>query len=203
MTSNQRRIAPEPIPLTRRRFLNLAGKGALAANDTYADENNDIESWMKTFARFLTYPAEGRSGAPLSITGMAQVGISGLSKVQVWLHRQGSPLPADDPYFTTAPWQDAQIMAPPLQWGGGLPNDGLLLPPDTLGFHGQTGRPKAWPMRYATAHWATELRDVPVGTYDLRCRTLDSQDIAQPLPRPLPRSGVNFIEKVTVTVKPI
>ena len=36
----------------------------------------------------------------LPITGYAQVGVSGLSKVQVWLNPNGKPWPADDPYFT-------------------------------------------------------------------------------------------------------
>src|SRR5205085_1707554 len=73
------------------------------ANDTYAEENNDVDSWMKTFARFLTYPSEGKAGNPIPITGVAQVGISGLSKVQVWLHPQSTPLPPGDPTFTKAP----------------------------------------------------------------------------------------------------
>jgi DMSO/TMAO reductase YedYZ molybdopterin-dependent catalytic subunit len=170
------------------------------ANDTYAEENNDVDSWMKTFARFLTYPADVRAGDPIPVTGVAQVGISGLSRVQYWLNRQGAPLPAGDPNFTTAPWRDAQILASPIRWGGGLSGD--RIPPNTIGFEPQTGRPKAWPMRYSIVHWAALLRDVPVGKYDLRCRTIDANGIAQPLPRPLPRSGVNFIEQVTVTVKP-
>ena len=196
-----RMIVPEAYGFKSVKWLQRVVLTDLAgANDTYADENNDIDSWMKTFARFLTYPAEVRNGASLPVTGVAQVGISGLSKVQVWLHRQGMPLPAGDPYFTTAPWQDAQILAAPLHWGGGLRSN--RIPSDILGFVAQTGRPKAWPMRYAIVHWTALLRDVPAGAYALRCRTLDSQGIAQPLPRPLPRSGVNFIEQVTVTVKP-
>jgi hypothetical protein len=169
------------------------------ANDTYADENNDIDSWMKTFARFLTYPAEIRAKESLPISGVAQVGLSGLNKVQYWLHPHGQPLPAADPYFTKAPWRDAQILSPPDQWQGGLP-DGKI-PSDTIGFDPQTGKPKAWPMRYSIVHWAALLRDISPGEYELRCRTIDSNGIAQPLPRPLPHSGVNFIEQVTVTVK--
>src|SRR6185295_19160207 len=51
-----------------------------AANDTYATQNNDVDSWLKTFARFISYPAKTEAGRPLAVTGMAQVGISGLSK---------------------------------------------------------------------------------------------------------------------------
>jgi hypothetical protein len=169
------------------------------ANDTYAEENNDVDSWMKTFARFLTVPEEVRSGSPIPMTGVAQVGISGLRKVQVWLHPQGTPLPPGDPYFTTAPWRDAQILEPPPRWGGGLPED--RIPQDTIGFETTTGRPKAWPMRYSIVHWAALMKDVPAGKYDLRCRTIDANGIAQPLPRPLPKSGVNFIEQAIITVK--
>jgi len=77
---------------------------------------------------------------------VGQVGLSGLSKVQYWLHPKDAPLPANDPYFTSAPWHDAQILAPPTHWGGGLSED--RLPEGTLGFEAGTGRPKSWP--YAT-----------------------------------------------------
>ncbi len=169
------------------------------ANDTYAEENNDIDSWMKTFARFLTHPEETRAGDPIPLTGLAQVGISGLSRVQYWLQPHGAALPAGDSYFTSSPWRDAEILPPPARWGGGLPQDKILS--DTLGFDTQTSKPKAWPMRYSIVHWAALVKDVGPGKYDLRCRTLDSKGIAQPLPRPLPRSGVNFIEQVPITVK--
>ena len=169
------------------------------ANDTYADENNDVDSWMKTFARFLSYPEEVRAGAAIPMTGVAQVGISGLRSVQYWLNPVGTPLPTRDPNFATAPWRDAQILDPPLRWSGGLPDD--RMPKDTLGFDLQTGKPKAWPMRYSIVHWAAVAKDVPTGKYELRCRTVDANGIAQPLPRPLPKSGVNFIEQVTVNVK--
>ena len=56
------------------------------ANDTYALGNNDLESPMKTFARFVQVPPTARAGEPIAITGLAQVGVSGLAKVQYWLH---------------------------------------------------------------------------------------------------------------------
>ncbi len=55
------------------------------ANDTYAHQNNDIDSSMKTFARFLSFPSTLKTGQPLPVTGAAQVGMSGLSKVQCWI----------------------------------------------------------------------------------------------------------------------
>ena len=174
---------------------NLAG-----ANDTYAEENNDIDSWMKTVARFLTYPETVAAGAAILVTGVAQVGLSGLSRVQYWLNKQGSSLPGDDPYFTRAAWRDANVLPAPARWGGGL-SDGRI-PPDTLGFDASTGRPKNWPVRYATVHWAVAIPAPPLGSYDLRCRTIDSNGVAQPMPRPVGRSGMNAIESVTIVVKP-
>ncbi|HLQ46834.1 MAG TPA: molybdopterin-dependent oxidoreductase, partial [Planctomycetaceae bacterium] len=79
------------------------------ANDTYADGNNDVDSWMKTFARFVSHPTTVAAGQAIPITGLAQVGISGLKQVQYWLHPQDSPLPPDDPYFTKAAWKEAEL----------------------------------------------------------------------------------------------
>ena len=167
------------------------------ANDTYADGNNDVDSWMKTFARFVSFPAKSKAGEPLPLTGMAQVGISGLSKVQVWLRRAGEPWPATDPHFATAPWQDAALLPSPASFPT-LP-DGRI-PENTRGFDAQTRRPTAWPMRYSLAHWAVVLRDIQPGKYELRCRTIDSQGLAQPMPRPFPKSGRNAIQQVEIEI---
>ena len=59
---------------------NLAG-----ANDTYANENNDIDSPLKSFAATISPPRRMKAGQPTPLTGYAQVGMGGLSKVQVWL----------------------------------------------------------------------------------------------------------------------
>jgi DMSO/TMAO reductase YedYZ molybdopterin-dependent catalytic subunit len=169
------------------------------ANDTYANANNDIDSWMKTFARFLSYPATRKAGQTIPITGAAQVGMSGLTNVQCWLSPRDKQWPRDDPYFATADWKDAQILAPPKPhgWGGAF-QDGKL-PTDVLNFD-SAGRPKTWPLRYALAHWAVLMPGVPAGKYDLRCRTIDANGFAQPLPRPFPKSGRNMIETVEVDV---
>jgi hypothetical protein len=171
---------------------------APAANDTYANGNNDIDSWMKTFARFAAGSYKAAAGQPLALTGLAQVGISGLSKVQYWVHREEGPLPADDPYFTTAPWKDAEILPAPERWGGGLP--GEQLPAETRHFDAATGRPQAWPLRYSLAHWAVLLEGLPAGKYDLRCRSIDANGIAQPLPRPFAKSGRNSIQHVPLEI---
>jgi DMSO/TMAO reductase YedYZ molybdopterin-dependent catalytic subunit len=168
------------------------------ANDTYADGNNDLDSPLKTFAATLSAPREVPANRPLPITGYAQVGISGLSKVQVWMTPSGADWPADDRYFTQAPWTDAEILPAPSVWGGDLP-DGKI-PNHTLGFD-DSGQPRRWPMRLAKVHWAAQLPGLPAGEYTLRCRSVDEKGIAQPLPRPFRKSGHAAIESVSIKVK--
>jgi DMSO/TMAO reductase YedYZ molybdopterin-dependent catalytic subunit len=169
------------------------------ANDTYADRNNDVDSPLKTFAATLSVPAEVKPGEPIPVSGYAQVGVSGLSKVQVWVSLAETKWPADDPHFTTAPWTAAEILAPPVQWDGQLLGDALA-----KGVHGldpNTGRPRTWPMRLCKAHWAAVLPGLTAGDYTLRCRTVDAQGTAQPMPRPFRKSGRCDIEAVPLKVK--
>jgi DMSO/TMAO reductase YedYZ molybdopterin-dependent catalytic subunit len=168
------------------------------ANDTYAGGNNDIDSPLKTFAATLSVPGTVKAGRPVPVTGYAQVGVSGLSKVQVWVSPAGRPWPADDPYFTAAPWADAHILPPPRAWGVGLP--GGAVPSGTAGVDPATGRPYAWPMRLAKAHWAALLPRLEPGEYTLRCRAIDAKGHAQPMPRPFKKSGRCDIEAVNLTV---
>ncbi len=168
------------------------------ANDTYANGNNDVDSWMKTFARFLSHPETAVSGQSIPFTGLAQVGISGLKKVQYWLSPVEQLPDASDPYFAKGDWKDAEILAPPSNWAGGLP-DGKL-PQNVRGFSPETGQPQTWPMRYALAHWAFVLKEIAPGKYHLRCRTIDANDVAQPMPRPFAKSGRNSIQQVDLTV---
>jgi DMSO/TMAO reductase YedYZ molybdopterin-dependent catalytic subunit len=169
------------------------------ANDTYADGNNDIDSPLKSFAATLFVPGKINSGHAIPVTGYAQVGIGGLSKVQVWLHPDAKELPAGDPHFTAAPWQDAQILSPPTVWGGELPND--KMPADTLGFVPESGQPRTWPMRLCKVHWAALLPGVPAGKYTLRSRAIDERGRAQPMPRPFRKSGHAAIEEIAVVVE--
>jgi hypothetical protein len=39
------------------------------------------------------------------------------------------------------------------------------------------------------------------GSYDVCCRTIDGNGIAQPLPRTLPRTGFNALHVVNLVVK--
>ena len=169
------------------------------ANDTYATWNNDTESPMKSFARFVHPPTQVRAGRKVPLTGLAQVGLNGLGKVQYAITPQDEALAKDDPYLATLNWRDATILPPPKDWGGGLPEG--KLPRAPLQFDPDTGQPKVWPLRYAIAHWAALAEAPPAGRYDLRCRAVDANGIAQPLPRPLPKSGNNAIQKLTLTVE--
>jgi hypothetical protein len=169
-----------------------------APNDTYAGQNNDVDTTMKTFARFINAPRRLRAGQFAAITGVAQVGMSGLSKVQYCLQPALPSTSPEDPYLAKADWKDADILPPPEHWGGGLP-DGRL-PPIPRQFDAQ-GRPLTWPMRYAIAHWAALVTAPSAGEYQWCCRTIDANGIAQPLPRPLPKSGRNEIQRIGVTVE--
>lgn len=169
------------------------------ANDTYAGWNNDTVSHLKTCARFIHTPKTIKAGQLVPITGVAEVGMSGLSKVQYWLCPQDESLPKDDPYFTRAKWRDADILPPPKDWGGGLP--GGKLPAVPSQFDTNSGKPLQWPIPNTIVHWAALLKVEQAGQYDLRCRTIDANGNAQPMPRPFPKSGNNTIRQVKITVE--
>jgi len=169
-----------------------------APNDTYAGQNNDVDTTMKTFARFIGAPQQLKAGQRAALTGVAQVGMSGLSKVQYCLQPASPSAPADDPYLTNADWRDAEVLPPPEQWGGGLPEGPLPRIPSQFD---DQGRPHTWPMRYAIAHWAALLTAPAAGQYELCCRTIDAKGVAQPMPRPLPKSGRNEIQRIQLKVE--
>lgn len=174
------------------------------ANDTYAGGNNDLDSPLKSFAAVLsvqgTPPAKSivvKPDTPFPTTGYAQVGVSGVTKVQTWIQKESDKWPKEDPYFTNAPWVDAEILPPPKEWGGGIADN--KIPEGTMGFDGN--QPKTWPMKLAKIHWATLTAGLPEGKYTLRSRTIDAAGHAQPMPRPFRKSGHATIERVRITVK--
>jgi len=169
------------------------------ANDTYGEQNNDVDSPLKTFCDPFPLPASIKPGQPIPVTGYAQVGISGLAKVQVWIQNDAEKLPPEDEYFLKAPWRDATILPPPKSWGGGLADN--RIPSPTYGFDPKTGQPRTWPIRLSKAHWAVLLPGLPAGKYTLRCRTIDSNGAAQPLPRPFRKSGRAKIGEVSLVVE--
>lgn len=168
------------------------------ANDTYAEGNNDVDSWLKTFAATISVPRQVKPGQPIPVTGYAQVGLAGLTQVQVWIQSNAVSLPASDRSFSSAPWIDAQILPPPRHWGE-VP-DGKILD-GTVGFDSTTGQPRTWPMRLTKVHWAALLPGLPEGAYTLRSRTIDDKGNQQPMPRPFQKSGHSAIEMVEIKVK--
>jgi DMSO/TMAO reductase YedYZ molybdopterin-dependent catalytic subunit len=168
-----------------------------AANDTYADGNNDVDSPLKTFCATLSVPKKVAPNEPIPVTGWAQVGISGLTKVQVWVHNDEDELPGGQ-YYADAPWRDAEILPPPATWGGDIPEN--RIPASTMHFDPTTGQPKTWPIRLSRAHWAALLPGLPTGQYTLRCRTIDERGIAQPMPRPFQKSGHAAIQQTSIVV---
>ena len=184
-------VVPEAYGFKSIKWLtNVVLSNIATANDTYAEKNNDVDSPLKTFCATLSIPDKPKANTALPITGWAQTGISGLKQVQVWIHQRDLEWPDDDPYFTTAPWQDAKIL-PPKNLEAGLAEN--RLPSDTIGFD-SSGQPKQWPMLLTRAHWAFLHKGLPKGKYTLRCRTIDANGNAQPMPRPFRKSGHAAIE---------
>lgn len=169
------------------------------ANDTYAEKNNDPESYLKTAAYFDSLQAESfPAGGAVRVRGTCMVGWPGLERVEYWLRPDaGGKLADDDPAWAKAVWQPGVIDPPPADWGGGLP-DGVL-PRDVWGFD-KTGQPKEWPLRYSVAHWTVTLTGAQPGKYELRVRTVDRNGYAQPEPRPNQRSGKNEVQVKRIEV---
>ena len=170
------------------------------ANDTYASGNNEIESFLKTAAYIDGGAEKVPAGRPVVITGTAMVGLPGLKRVEYWLRadagRHGR-LEDDDPAWRTARWLPCTIEPAPTDWGGTLPNG--VMPRDVWGFDPKTGQPREWPMRYSWAIWSLTLDKLNAGAYELRVRTVDQNDFAQPEPRPYPKSGRNDVQCKLIT----
>ena len=169
------------------------------ATDTYATWNNDTESSLKTCAFFGPIASPAPAGRSIRISGLAQVGMSGLGRVQYCVLPQGTAWSMDDPDHGPADWRDADILPAPRSWGAGDPL--AKSPLASVQFEAATGQPRHWPLRYTVVHWAASLSGLAPGKYDLRCRTIDANGIAQPMPRPLLKSGNNAIQKVSLEIR--
>jgi DMSO/TMAO reductase YedYZ molybdopterin-dependent catalytic subunit len=159
-----------------------------AANDTYNLGNNDVDSAMKTFARFINPPSSVAANNKFAIEGVAQVGVSGLSEVQVWVRSvQDQTWSADDdPYCDKGDWRPAEIVERPDDLNG------LDLT--------AKAQQQAWPLRYTFVRWRAELPALSAGDYEMRCRSIDLNGIAQPMPRPFAKSGRAEIQRVPLTI---
>src|SRR5262249_43832207 len=163
-------------------------------NDTYAEQNNDPESYLKTAAYLDNWaPETFPAGKPVVVRGTAMVGLPGLERVEYWLRPEAGThgkIADNAPAWKTAQWQPAAIEPPPADWGGGLL--GGVLPRDVWGL-GPDGKPREWPLRYSVAPWSVTLKDLKPGGYELRVRTVDKNGFAQPEPRTYQKSGQNLI----------
>lgn len=190
-------VVPEAYGFKSIKWLTTVVLSNLAhANDTYAEQNNDVDSPLKTYSAPLVVPDKVAAGKPIAVSGYAQVGIAGLKKVQVSIEPKEAAQRENDPYSLQSPWVDAELLPAPTQWGS-LPEG--KVPANTWGFN-EKGEPKTWPMRLTNAHWAAVLPPQQPGVYTFKCRSIDSHGNAQPLPRPFRKQGYNAIQTETITV---
>jgi DMSO/TMAO reductase YedYZ molybdopterin-dependent catalytic subunit len=154
------------------------------ANDTYAEQNNDPESHLKTAAYVDEIPAKLPAGRPVEIGGLVISGLSGLQRVEYSLTR-GAAGAGDD----AESWVGARLEEPPADWSRVLPEG--VSSREILGFDPQTGRPRTWPLRYSMASWSASLPALEPGKYALRARAVDLNGFAQPEPRPIQKAGRN------------
>jgi DMSO/TMAO reductase YedYZ molybdopterin-dependent catalytic subunit len=171
------------------------------ANDTYAEANNDPDSYLKTAAYLDDGPESFRAGEEILVTGTAMVGWSGLKRVEYWLRPDSGThgrLAGEDPAWKTALWKPCTLTPPPEDWGGSLPAG--VMPKDVWGFQSEAGTPKEWPMRFSVAHWIVTLKGLVPSAYEFRARAIDLNGYAQPEPRPYPKSGRNEIQYRPVIV---
>lgn len=165
------------------------------ANDTYADANNDPESHLKTAAYLDEFATRFPTGQAVLIRGLAISGWSGLKRVEYWLRPSagaGSELADDDPAWGQAIWIPCQLAEPPADWSSILPAD--VPASDVLGFDRKTGQPRMWPLRYGMVSWSARLSDLAPGKYEVRARTVDLNNFAQPEPRPQQKAGKNPVQ---------
>jgi DMSO/TMAO reductase YedYZ molybdopterin-dependent catalytic subunit len=164
------------------------------ANDTYALQNNDPESYLKTAAYLGRGGTSFKAGRPFEIEGTAMAGWSGLKAVEYWL-RPGSgesgTLADDDPAWGTADWRPCEIMLPPDDWDAILPEG--TSSKQVWGFDQITGKPRSWPLLFSMVPWTAHLGGLKPGPYEFRVRTVDLNGFAQPEPRPYQKSGMNRI----------
>ncbi len=164
------------------------------ANDTYAEANNDPESYLKTAAYLGDGPQAFKSGKEIALHGTAMVGWSGLKRIEYWLRPDTGThgqLAEDDPAWQAAKWQPGVIAPPPADWKTHLPEG--VAPRDVWGFDPRTGKPKDWPLRFSVVAWKVTLKDLAPGAYEFRVRSVDRNDFAQPEPRPNQQTGRNLV----------
>jgi len=168
--------------------------------DTYANGNNDPDSYLKTAAYVDGGPEKIPAGKDVVLTGQVISGLSGVSRVEYWVRPvEGNPAPLadDDPELLRGPWVECQLQPQPA-WNAILPEG--ISPEQLLGFSKTTGRPLSWPPRYSMIAYRATIRSLKGGQYEIRARAVDGNGFAQPQPRPSPKSGRNGIQVRRVSV---
>lgn len=163
-------------------------------SDTYAEGNNDPESFLKTAAYVDKGAEKVKAGDPFLLTGQVICGLSGVKRVEYWVRRvegKGAPLADDAPELLRGPWVACELQGQP-DWTHILP--GGVKPQDVLTFDKAAGKPLVWPMRYSMCSYSASIRDLKPGAYEVRARAVDLNDFAQPEPRPAQKSGRNGIQ---------
>ena len=165
------------------------------ANDTYAEANNDPESYLKTAAYLDSVPESIRGDRPVAIRGTVISGLSGLKRVEYWLRRTTDKAPdlsEDDPAWGTAIWLKCGIDPPPSNWSHVFPAN--VASSEVWGFDTLSGKPKEWPLRYGMTGWTANIGLLPRGTYEIRARAVDLNGFAQPEPRADRQTGLNPVQ---------
>ena len=161
------------------------------ANDTYAEQNNDPESHLKTAAYLDDLPAKIPIGQPVMISGLVISGLSGLRRVEYSLSREDSK--SDEPIADDArSWIECRLEDPPADWNSVLPAG--VNSRQVLGFDPRTSQPTTWPLRYSMISWSASLASLARGKYAVRARAVDLNGFAQPEPRPNQKTGMNALE---------
>lgn len=169
------------------------------ANDTYAAQNNDPDSPLKTAAYLDAAPERFEAGRTVRLGGRVISGVSGLRRVEYWLRRvrpeaepAGKAAEPEAGEWAAARWIPCDLEAPPGDWSAVLPPG--VSSREVLGFDPETGRPGSWPLRYSMVSWAAGLEGLTPGRYEFRARAVDGNGFAQPEPRPAQKAGRNAVE---------
>jgi DMSO/TMAO reductase YedYZ molybdopterin-dependent catalytic subunit len=165
------------------------------SNDPYANQNNDPDSPLKTAAYIDKAADKCPAARPLFITGQVISGLSGVERVEYWLHRVepgAKAITQDDETYRAAKWTPCELEAAPQDWSHILPAG--ISSKQVLGFDPRTGQPKTWPLRYSMISWSAALKNLKPGTYEFRARAVDLNGYAQPEPRPILKAGKNAVE---------
>jgi DMSO/TMAO reductase YedYZ molybdopterin-dependent catalytic subunit len=163
-------------------------------HDSYAQGNNDPDSFLKSAAYVDQGPAKVKVGDPVRLTGQVIAGPSGIERVEYWVRKaddDAKPLDDDSPELLQGPWLPCQLASQP-DWDSLLPEG--LDPRRLHGFDSATGKPLAWPPKYCMCQYSAVLTGLEPGKYEVRARSIDLNGFAQPEPRPNQKNGKNALQ---------